>query len=61
MDCAYLNKSDDCGLYAIANTVAEAFGTDPTTEEYDTELMGGHLIHCRGLYRGGTNILYPLK
>ena len=46
MDCAYQNNSDDCSLYAIANTVAEAFGTNPTMEEYDTELMGGHLIHC---------------
>ena len=46
MDCAYQNNSDDCGLYAIANVVAEAFGTDPTTQEYDTELMRGHLLHC---------------
>ena len=46
MDCAYQNNSDDCGLYAIANAVAEAFGTDPTTQDYDTELMRGHLIHC---------------
>ena len=46
MDCAYQNNSDDCGLYAIANTVAEAFDIDPTTQEYDTELMRGHLIHC---------------
>ena len=46
MDCAYQNNSDDCGLYAIANAVAEAFGIDPTTQEYDTELMRGHLIHC---------------
>ena len=46
MDCAYQNNSNDCGLYAIANAVAEAFSTDPTTQEYDTELMRGHLIHC---------------
>ena len=46
MDCAYQNNSDDCGLYAIANGVAEAFDIDPTTQEYDTELMCGHLIHC---------------
>ena len=46
MDCAYQNNSGDCGLYAIANAVAEAFGTDPTTQDYDTELMRGHLIHC---------------
>ena len=46
MDCAYQNNSDDCGLYAIANAVAAAFGIDPTTQEYDTELMRGHLIHC---------------
>ena len=46
MDCAYQNNSDDCGLYALANAVAEAFGIDPTMQEYDTELMRGHLIHC---------------
>ena len=34
MDCAYQNNSDDCGLYAIANAVAEAFDIDPTTQEY---------------------------
>ena len=44
MDCAYI--SDDCGLYAIANAVAKAFDIDPTTQEYDTELMRGHFIHC---------------
>ena len=42
----YQNNSDDCGLYVIANAVAEAFGIDPTTQEYDTELMRNHLIHC---------------
>ena len=36
MDCAYQNNSDDCGLYAIANAVAEAFDIDPTTQEYNT-------------------------
>ena len=46
MDFAYQNNSDDCGLYAIANAVSEAFGIDQTTQEYDTELMSGHLIHC---------------
>ena len=44
--CAYQNNSDDCGLYAIANAIAEVFGTDPTMQEYDTELMRGHLLHC---------------
>ena len=46
MDCAYQNNSDDCGLNAIRNAVAEAFGIDPITQEYDTEFMRGHLIHC---------------
>ena len=46
MDCVYQNNSDDCSLYAIANAVAEAFGIDPTMQEYDTELMREHLIHC---------------
>ena len=34
MDCVYQNSSDDCGLYAIANAVAEAFGIDRTTQDY---------------------------
>ena len=38
MNCAYQNNSDDCGLNAIRNAVAEAFGIDPTTQEYDTAL-----------------------
>ena len=46
MDYAYQNNSDDCGLYDIANAVARAFGTDPTTQEYNTKFMRGHLIHC---------------
>ena len=47
MDCAYQSNSDDCVLYATCcNAVAEAFGIDPTTQEYDTELMCSHLIHC---------------
>ena len=45
MDCEYQNNSHYCGLYAITNAVAEAFDIDPTTQEYDTELMCGHLIH----------------
>ena len=28
MDCVYQNNSDNCGVFAIANAVAEAFGTD---------------------------------
>ena len=46
MDCAYQNNSDDCGLCTIANAVVEAFGTDPTIQEYEIDLMRGHLIHC---------------
>ena len=46
MDCAYQNNRDDCGLHAISNAVAEAFGTEPTKKEYDTELMRRLLIHC---------------
>ena len=48
MDCAYENNNAYCGLCAIAmaNSVAEAFGTDPTTQEYDAELMRGYLINC---------------
>ena len=46
MDYAYQNNSDDCGLYDIANAVAGAFGTDPNIQEYNTDFMRGHLIHC---------------
>ena len=46
MDCAFQSNSDDCGLYAIANAVAEALGIDPIKQDYDTELMRGHQINC---------------
>ena len=46
MDCTFQSNSDDCGLYTIANAIAEAFGIDPITQEYNTEFMRGHLINC---------------
>ena len=46
VDCANQNNSDDCGLFVIANAVAETVGTDPNTQEYDTELIRGLLINC---------------
>ena len=58
MDCTYQNNSDDCGLYAIANAVAEAFGADPTTQEYDTELMHGHSIDC---FKQNEMSLFPAR
>ena len=33
-------------VLCYSKRVAEAFGTETTTQEYDTELMRGHLIHC---------------
>ena len=36
----------DCGLYAIANATALAFGIDPITQVYTPGLMREHLIKC---------------
>jgi hypothetical protein len=36
----------DCGLFAIANATAIAFGRDPGTETFQQALMRNHLIAC---------------
>ena len=46
MDVAFQTNGNDCGLYAIANAIAEASGIDPCTQDYNTELMRGHLMTC---------------
>ena len=40
------NGNHDCGLYAIANTTAIAFGRDPSKEQYIPSKMREHLIQC---------------
>jgi len=39
MDCAFQQNSDECWLNEIANANAEAFGIDPTSQEYDPQLL----------------------
>ena len=39
-------NGNDCGLYAIANATALAFGRDPSTQVYIPRLMREHLIKC---------------
>ena len=36
----------DCGLFAIANATAIAFGRDPSKEVYQQSLMRNHVITC---------------
>ena len=36
----------DCGLYAIANATALAYGRDPSTQSYVPRMMRQHLIGC---------------
>ena len=36
----------DCGLYAIANATALAFGRDPSKEQYIPSKLREHLIQC---------------
>ena len=36
----------DCGLYAIANATALAFGRNPSTQTYIPKLMRFHLYKC---------------
>ena len=38
--------SNDCGVYAIANATAIAFGEDPVSIKYDQSVMRSHLIEC---------------
>ena len=43
---AMQTNGNDCGLYAIANATALAFGKDPSTQVYIPRLMREHLIKC---------------
>jgi len=36
----------DCGLYAIANATALAYGRDPSTQVYISRMMRDHLFKC---------------
>ena len=36
----------DCGLYAVANATALAYGRDPTTQVYIPRMMRSHLYKC---------------
>ena len=38
--------SNDCGVYAIANPTAVAFGEDPVSIKYDQSVIRSHLIEC---------------
>ena len=39
-------NGNDCGLYAIANATALAFGRDPSKEQYIPSKLRKHLIQC---------------
>ena len=39
-------NGNDCGLYAIANATALAFGRDPSKEQYIPSKLREHLIQC---------------
>ena len=39
-------NGNDCGLYAIANATAQAFGRDPSKEQYIPSKLREHLIQC---------------
>ena len=39
-------NGNDCGLYAIANATALAFGRDPSEEQYIPSKLREHLIQC---------------
>ena len=39
-------RSNDCGLHAIANAVAIAFGENPSQIKYDQPAMRSHLVDC---------------
>ena len=39
-------NGNDCGLYAIANATALAFGQDPSKEQYIPSKLRDHLFQC---------------
>ena len=39
-------NGNDCGLYAIANATALAFGRDPSKEQYIPSKLREHLLKC---------------
>ena len=41
-----LPGSNDCGVHAIANATATAFGGDPLLVKYDQSTMNFHLTEC---------------
>ena len=45
-DIQMQRNSHDCGLFAIANATALAFGINPINQTYDARGMRTHLIQC---------------
>ena len=41
-----VSRSVDCGLFAIANSTAIAFGENPTKLKFKQEALSSHLVDC---------------
>ena len=54
----FQSGGSDCGLFAIANAIAVAFGRLPHTLHYDQMRMRGHLYRC---LKKGRMTLFPHK
>ena len=39
-------NTSDCGLFAIANTIALSFGDDPAKSIWEVSMMCPHLLRC---------------
>ena len=47
---------DNCGVFAIANPTAIAYGINPTDVMYDQSAMRRHLLKC---FKEGNLIMFP--
>ena len=46
MKCQRQQGPNDCGLFAVANATALAFGLNPTRQIYKQDTMRLHFVHC---------------
>ena len=46
MQCRKQEGWKDCGVYAIAFSVALAMGVNPSRQIFKQDMMGAHLVNC---------------
>lgn len=56
--CQKQKGTVDCGLFAIANATAIAFGKNPSKLRFKQEALRSHLVNC---YNKNLMLLFPCK